>query len=88
MPKRILFEGQGWLDYMFWQENDKKILKRINLLIGEIMRNPYQGLGKPETLRHDLQGFWSRRIDQNHRIVYRIVNDHIEIIQCRTHYES
>lgn len=64
------------------------MLKRINLLLADIMRTPYQGLGKPEALKHDLQGFWSRRIDQTHRIVYRVFNEHIEVIQCRTHYES
>ena len=64
------------------------MLKRINKLIADIMRNPYEGIGKPEALKHDLQGFWSRRIDEGHRLVYRIYDDQIQIVQCRSHYES
>ena len=86
MPSKLLFGGDGWEDYTFWQGHDKKTLKRINKLIAETLRTPYSGVGKPEALKHDLQGFWSRRIDQTHRIVYRVEDDYIEIVQCRAHY--
>lgn len=78
----------AWEDYLFWQSCDKKILKRINELLKDIDRNGYKGIGKPEPLKHDKHGYWSRRIDDTHRLVYRINNSQIEIVQCRTHYDD
>lgn len=85
--KKIWHE-KAWEDYLYWQTQDKKTLKRINSLIQDIERNPFEGIGKPEPLKHDLAGFWSRRIDDLNRIVYKISNDVLEIAQCRTHYEK
>lgn len=82
---KFLFTEDAWADYLYWQSQDKKTLKRINQLLQDIERNGYGGIGKPEPLRGDLSGFWSRRIDDEHRIVYRISEDRIEIIQCRGH---
>ena len=78
----------AWEDYLYWQKQDKKTLKRINNLIQNIDRNGYDGIGKPEALTGNLQGYWSRRIDEKHRLVYRIKNNRIEILQCRTHYRQ
>lgn len=83
---RIIFHPNGWYDYLYWQQNDKKVLKKINNLIKEIMRNPFEGTGKPEPLKFDLSGFWSRRIDQEHRIVYRVEKNNLHILTCRYHY--
>lgn len=83
---RKVWTGPAWEDYLAWQK-DKKMLKRINALIKDIERNAHHGIGKPEPLKYELSGFWSRRIDDYHRLVYRISGDFIEIIQCRTHYE-
>lgn len=82
-----VWSDEAWEDYIYWQAQDKKTLKRINLLLKGIERNGYDGIGKPEPLKHDLQGLWSRRIDNVNRLVYRIKGDYIEIIQCRTHYQ-
>ncbi|WP_271271167.1 Txe/YoeB family addiction module toxin [Aliamphritea hakodatensis] len=82
----VKFAGNAWEDYLYWQTHDKKQLKRINQLIGDIRRNPFAGLGKPEALKGDLAGFWSRRIDREHRLVYAILNDDLVIVQCRYHY--
>lgn len=76
----------AWEDYLYWQAKDKKTLKRINLLLQDIDRNGYSGIGKPEPLKGNLQGYWSRRIDESNRLVYRISDNRIEILQCRTHY--
>lgn len=76
----------AWEDYLYWQARDKKTLKRINLLLQDIDRNGYSGIGKPEPLKGNLQGYWSRRIDESNRLVYRISDNRIEILQCRTHY--
>lgn len=76
----------AWEDYLYWQAHDKKALKRINQLLKDIDRNGYNGIGKPEPLKHDKSGFWSRRIDEANRLVYRIVGDKVEIVQCRSHY--
>lgn len=84
--RKIWAEG-AWEDYLYWQQQDKKILKRINALLKDIDRNGYTGIGKPEPLKYELSGFWSRRIDDTHRLVYRIIGDAVEIAQCRTHYE-
>ncbi len=83
---KIIFHPNGWDDYIYWQQNNKKILKKINKLIKEIMRNPFEGAGKPEPLKFDLSGFWSRRIDQEHRIVYRVEKNDLHILTCRYHY--
>lgn len=82
-----VWSDDTWDDYVYWQSQDKKALKRINQLIKDIERNGYEGIGKPEPLKHELQGFWSRRIDDVNRLVYRIENGQIEIAQCRLHYE-
>jgi len=83
---RLLFSGQGWEDYLWWQAHDRKTLERINVLIKDASRNPFQGIGKPEPLRGDLSGWWSRRITQEHRLVYRAVDGTLQFAQCRYHY--
>lgn len=83
---RLLFSGQGWEDYLWWQARDRKTLERINVLSRDASRNPFQGIGKPEPLRGDLSGWWSRRITQEHRLVYRAVDGTLQIAQCRYHY--
>lgn len=87
MLSRVVWTGAAWSDYIYWQKQDKKTLKRINLLIKDSMRNPKDGIGKPEELRESLSGFWSRRIDNVHRLVYAIEKNQIVIIACRYHYE-
>ncbi|AFI87902.1 toxin YoeB [Aggregatibacter actinomycetemcomitans] len=76
----------AWEDYLYWQQVDKKTLVRINKLIQNITRSPFEGLGNPEPLKHQLSGFWSRRIDKEHRLVYQVSDSHLTIIQCRYHY--
>lgn len=83
----ISFTTRAWEEYCYWQMQDKKTLKRINLLLADIQRNSFTGIGKPEPLKQNLSGFWSRRIDDVNRLVYRINNEQIEIIQCKGHYE-
>ena len=84
----LLFLPEGWEDYLYWQTQDKKTLRRINMLIKDIQRNPFEGIGKPEPLKGNYQGWWSRRIDEANRIVYFKVEDgHMVIAQGRTHYE-
>ena len=83
----ISFTDKAWQDYCYWQIQDKKTLKRINLLLQDIKRNNFTGIGKPEPLKNDFTGFWSRRIDDTNRLVYRINNEQIEIIQCKGHYK-
>lgn len=80
------WDDEAWEDYLYWQKQDKKTLKRINMLLQDIDRNGYSGIGKPEALKNDLSGYWSRRIDETNRLVYRIRENVIEIIQCRLHY--
>lgn len=82
----LIWTESAWEDYLYWQKNDKKILKRINELIKDIKREPFEGVGKPESLRFDLTGMWSRRINMEHRLVYQIDNDSVVIFQCRYHY--
>jgi len=82
------FTDEAWKDYQYWIDNDKKQLKRINLLIKDIDRNPLEGIGKPEPLKANLQGYWSRRIDSEHRIVYAVENKEIVYISFRFHYEK
>ena len=81
-----VFAKQAWEDYLYWQTQDKKILKRINLLIKDIARNPFSGLGEPEPLKYNWQGYWSRRINIEHRLVYKVTDKSILIAQCRYHY--
>lgn len=83
---KILFTPEGWDDYLWFQQNDKAGLKRINLLIKAIQRDPFDGLGKPEPLKHNLSGFWSRRVTAEHRLVYGIEDDEMHILMCRYHY--
>jgi len=82
----IAFSPRGWTHYRYWQETDRKFLKRLNGLIEECTRTPFSGTGKPEPLKNELQGWWSRRIDQEHRLVYRVRGEVLEIAQCRYHY--
>lgn len=83
---KLIFSENAWDDYIYWQNTDKKIAKRINMIIKDIQRNKYEGIGKPEPLKHNLSGYWSRRINSAHRIVYKIENDGILIAQLRYHY--
>lgn len=83
---KLTFSTRAWEEYLYWQSTDKKILKRINLLIKDIQRNPHEGIGKPEPLKHGLSGYWSRRINDEHRIVYKQEEDAILIAQVRYHY--
>lgn len=82
----IVFSPQAWDDYQHWQTTDRTVLKRINRLITETCRDPYEGIGKPEPLKYGLAGAWSRRITDEHRLVYRVTNDNLEVIQVRYHY--
>lgn len=79
---------EAWSDYLYWQTQDKKTLKRINRLILDTQRSPFEGIGKPEPLKENLAGFWSRRIDDTHRLVYAVDNNQLTIISCRYHYEK
>ena len=85
---KIVFSINSWEDYISWQKEDKKILKKINELIKDIQRTPYKGIGKPEPLKYDLTGLWSRRIDREHRLVYQIRDEELLIISCRFHYDN
>jgi toxin YoeB len=82
----LIFSDHAWNDYLYWQKTDKKILRRINALITEIKRSPHQGTGKPEPLKHALAGYWSRRITDEHRLVYKVTEDAVLIAQLRYHY--
>lgn len=83
---KLLFSTQAWADYLHWQATDKRMVKKINELIKDVIRNPCSGIGKPEPLKHALSGFWSRRITEEHRMVYRIEGDVLQIAQLRYHY--
>ena len=85
--KKIWFD-EAWEDYTYWQIQDKKTLKRINMLLKDIERENFNGIGKPEQLKGDMSGFWSRRIDDVNRLVYRIIDNVIEIVSCKGHYED
>ncbi len=87
MPDRLVWTAAAWADYVYWQGQDRKTLKRINLLIQDAMRHPFGGIGKPEPLRENLAGFWSRRIDDVNRLVYAVEGDQLAIVSCRYHYE-
>jgi len=83
---RVVFDETAWDDYLWWQVQDRKVLRRINALIKDIERNGNEGLGKPEALKHGFHGFWSRRITDEHRLVYKVAGDSVLIAQCRYHY--
>ena len=83
---KLIFAETAWEDYLYWQKRDKKMLNRINTLVKDIQRTPFEGIGKPEPLKHALSGYWSRRIDEAHRIVYAVKDDSIFIAQLRYHY--
>jgi len=83
---QLIFSENAWEDYLYWQQTDKQILRRINLLIKEIQRQPFEGIGKPEPLKHGLSGYWSRRINDEHRIVYKVEQEQLRIAQLRYYY--
>ena len=83
---KLIFSENAWADYQYWIKTNKKILKRVNALIQDMQRSPFSGIGKPEPLKHGLSGYWSRRINDEHRIIYRIEDDSIFIAQARYHY--
>lgn len=83
---KLIFAATAWEDYLYWQQNDKRIVERINKLVKEVLREPFTGIGKPEPLKHALSGYWSRRITDEHRMVYRVDGDALLIAQLRYHY--
>ncbi|RRR71964.1 MAG: Txe/YoeB family addiction module toxin [Candidatus Viridilinea halotolerans] len=83
---KLSFTRSAWDDYLWFQEHDRKLLKRINLLIQDIVRSPYEGIGKPEALKANLSGYWSRRVNDEHRLVYRVNANEVIIVACRYHY--
>ena len=84
---KFIFVDESWEDYLYWQKADKKILKKINSLIKDISINPFDGIGKPEPLKYKYKGYLSRRIDGEHRLIYRVKDNEIEIAKCRFHYD-
>ena len=86
MSKLLTWTDEAWSDYLYWQNQDKKTLKRINKIIEDIKRSPFEGIGKPEPLKMNLSGFWSRRIDDTNRLVYAVEDSRFTIISCRYHY--
>lgn len=86
MSRMLAWTDEAWSDYLYWQGQDKKTLKRINKLITDAKRSPFEGIGKPEPLKENLAGFWSRRIDDTNRLVYAVKDSHLTIISCRYHY--
>ncbi len=86
MSRILAWTDEAWSDYVYWQGQDKKTLKRINKLITDTQRSPFEGIGKPEPLKENLAGFWSRRIDDTNRLVYAVNDTHLTIISCRYHY--
>lgn len=85
---KLIFSERAWADYLYWQTHDKKNLKRVNQLLKDIERNGFDGIGKPEPLKHQYQGYWSRRIDESNRLIYSINDGLIEIAQCKGHYND
>lgn len=85
---RLTWLPNGWKDYLYWQESDRKILQRVNELIRDALRNPFSGIGKAEPLKNNLKGWWSRRITQEHRLIYRVEGESLLIMQCRFHYDD
>jgi len=86
MTRLLAWTDEAWSDYVYWQGQDKKTLKRINKLITDTKRSPFEGIGKPEALKENLSGFWSRRVDESNRLVYAVNDSHITVISCRYHY--
>jgi toxin YoeB len=86
MSRLLAWTDEAWADYLYWQGQDKKTLKRINALITDCKRSPFEGIGKPEPLKENLSGFWSRRIDDTNRLVYAVTDSHLTVISCRYHY--
>ena len=84
---KFVFTEISWEDYLYWQKIYKSKIKRINELLKDISRSPYEGIGKPEALRYNYAGFWSRRIDEEHRLIYRVTDDEVQIVKCRFHYD-
>ncbi len=82
----LVWDPNAWEDYLWWQTQDRKVLRRINLLIRDVVRNPHEGIGKPEPLRHDFAGYWSRRITDEHRLIYKATEVEVRIAACRYHY--
>ena len=85
---RYIFIDLAWDEYVFWQKNDKQKIIRINQLLTDISRSPYEGIGKPEALKFKYAGYWSRRIDEEHRLIYKVEQDEIQILKCRFHYDQ
>ena len=88
MTELLLWTKESWADYIYWQGQDRKTLKRINRLVADTQRSPFEGIGKPESLKENLSGFWSRRIDSSNRLVYAVDDNQLTIISCRYHYEK
>ena len=86
MKRKLTFSDEAWDDYLYWQDTDRSMLRRINQLIKDVRRSPYEGIGKPEPLKHQLAGWWSRRIDGEHRFLYRVTEQAVEISNLRNHY--
>ena len=86
MKRKLVFSDEAWEDYLYWQETDRAMLRRVNQLIKDIKRSPYEGIGKPEPLKHQLAGWWSRRINSEHRAVYRVSEQGVELATLRYHY--
>ncbi|MEO0927134.1 MAG: Txe/YoeB family addiction module toxin [Cyanobacteria bacterium J06643_13] len=86
--RKLAWGSKAWQDYIYWQSQDKKTLKRINRLIQDTLSNPFEGIGKPEPLKENLAGFWSRRIDETNRLIYTVDDNYLTIISCRYHYEK
>ena len=86
MSRKLAWTDEAWADYLYWRSQNKKTLKRINRLINETKRTPFTGIGKPEPLKENLAGFWSRRIDETNRLVYAVDDDYLTILSCRYHY--
>ncbi len=82
----LIWSERSWADYLYWQQVDKRIVKKINILLKDTLRDPFDGIGKPEPLKHELQGCWSRRITDEHRLVYRPTDAGLQIVSCRYHY--
>lgn len=83
----LLFREKAWVEYQYWLDNDRRMIRKINTLLKDISRHPHTGIGKPEMLKHDLAGLWSRRIDHEHRLVYRVNEDRLMVYSCRFHYD-
>ena len=84
---KYVFVEESWEDYLYWQKSNKKLSNRVNVLLRDISRNPHSGIGKPEPLKYKYKGYWSRRIDNEHRLIYKVVDDQILIAKCRYHYD-